>query len=220
MRVAGSDGSDVPPPGGFGLAAVEADAADARVRGEESGEIVDADRVLADRGIEAAGTDAARDDVPERDAPALQGGRAARIGRIGRDAADLARDAPELVVPERVVLAGRERGLARHAAEDEDAGAAVGDRGEALGASQGAGSTFELIRDRVNKFDGDRHQKERPACAGLSSAIERVLTSARRRRRHHRRRRRPNGSHRHRPDDHRHPDGRRHRRRGDDPALR
>src|SRR5687767_13166348 len=97
----------MPPPGGLRLAAIEADAPYARMPGEEIAEFVGADAVFANRRIEAAGADAARDDVPERDAPPLQRGLAARIGRIGVEAADLARDAPELVVAKGVVLAGR-----------------------------------------------------------------------------------------------------------------
>src|SRR6187402_2919044 len=59
-------------PGMLRLAAVEADAADCRMLGEEARKVVDADRVLPDRGVEAPGADAAFQHVPERDPAALQ----------------------------------------------------------------------------------------------------------------------------------------------------
>src|SRR5262245_65392721 len=123
---------DAAAPGGFGQTAVEADPVDRRMCYQERREVVDADRIRLDGRVEAAAADATLDDVPERDAAALEARLAARIAGIGRKAAEPAGNAPELVMPIRVVLARGQRGFARHAAEDQDACTAVGDRREAL----------------------------------------------------------------------------------------
>ena len=112
---------DVAAPGGFGLAAVEADAADRRVRRQEAAKSLT--RMESSRIAESRLPGRTQLATTSQSAmrAALQRRRATRIGCVGREAADLAGDAPELVVPEGVVLARGERGLARHAAEDEDA---------------------------------------------------------------------------------------------------
>src|SRR5690606_27699566 len=62
----------------------------------------------------------------------------------------------ELVVAEGVVLTRGERGLARHAAEDQDAGAAVGDRWEAVETFHGSwGSWCRVVAFVVSRAAGN-----------------------------------------------------------------
>ena len=71
-------------------------------------------------------------------------GAATRIARPRIEIQDLARDRPEEIAWVRVILADRERGDARHAAEDQDARAAVGAPSLPLGAAVEIDAVVEI----------------------------------------------------------------------------
>ncbi|MFO1425420.1 MAG: hypothetical protein U1F11_00290 [Steroidobacteraceae bacterium] len=112
---------------------VEADALDARMRGEEGREIVDLDAAALDRTVEAAGAHGRCAHVPERDARGLQAQGALRIFERGLEAEQRAHDPPERVLRLRVVLVRRERCLPGQRAEHQHARIGTRDRREAAG---------------------------------------------------------------------------------------
>ena len=141
-------------PCGRGLLPIEADPANSRMRGEEGGKVIDTHGVPLDRGVETPRPDAALEHVPDRDASFLQRGFATRVRRRRLESENRAGDAPELVVTVGVVLVGRERSLSWHAAENEDAGPAVGERREAADSLAKGTHPFILAEATVNLPEG------------------------------------------------------------------
>lgn len=93
---------------------------------------------LADRHIEAAGAPGGGDGIPQPDSLLEKHGQAIFVGQLVQVRAldDFAYKPPEQVARMGIVAARIERGLARQAAQDQDAGVGGDDRSKGVGASQ------------------------------------------------------------------------------------
>lgn len=102
-----------------GGGAVEINGADLRMLGEEGREIVGLDRVRLDAAVQAAGSSTAVYHIPQGYAVVLQRLESLGIGAGGIEAEQPPHDRPEGIAGMGVVLRRRQRGRARHGAQDQ-----------------------------------------------------------------------------------------------------
>src|SRR3954452_17648223 len=112
--------------------AVEEHASDAWVVAEERSEVICDLRIASDHCVQAAFTRTGVQDIPKRDAGGLEGFDPARICTRRVELEERGHDAQKRILRMRVILASRERCLARHAAQHEHFGILIGDRRETM----------------------------------------------------------------------------------------
>jgi hypothetical protein len=112
--------------------AVEVDAVDCRMIGEQSAKVVGHHAVRLDGGVQASRPPTRSQHVPHRDAVATQGSGADVVRLVGVEPEDLTGDAPEPVARVGVVLLRPQGRHAGHVAEDQDAGVIVDDRRQSV----------------------------------------------------------------------------------------
>jgi hypothetical protein len=116
---------DITTKAGLGHCAIEKHIRDFRMRRKERVEVIRDNRIVADIGVQAAFPFAARQHIPHSNARCLQRCGAGTIRQCGISANQRAHDAPESILRMRVILPCIQRGLPRHAAENQDARLAV-----------------------------------------------------------------------------------------------
>lgn len=95
---------------------------------EERFEVVDLDRLRINVGIRTAGTDTGSQDIPDRNSGVPDSFHALLVRIEMIEPQQVCQDRPEGISRVTVILSRGQRCLAGHAAEDQHAGIAAGDR--------------------------------------------------------------------------------------------